>query len=394
MADTYSTRNRFKKPESGAYNNAWAAEINGKIVDMVDESVDGTNAFTLSGTKTLTSANGTTDEARCRVQHITSGTGGTVTIPAVQKAYLVVNEASGAVAFTCGGVQASVPADSTLWVYCNGTDCWVQTAIEYSAALEANYKATSATSLTIGSGTKNLTCTSGKTYQAGDYVKISAQAAPSTKWMYGTVTSYNSSTGAMVAEITEFGTIDTLASWYVSLSGAQGADGDTLPTLSGNAYKTLRVNSAAGATEWVANGWTQIGATVTVTAQATMTISSLDTYTQYQDFLIWFDFTPSGVINCTAQVTVDASTFDVLGSSLYNTSSRVYGFVLLNGAHGVAGHVVGGSTTSAPPRAIALTANNHGSWIGTTETGITAVKFNQGGANTHTGTYKLFGRIA
>ena len=108
---------------AGESLNTWGAPKLNTVISNLAEAVAGTLSFTLSGSKTLTSTNYVQNEARYAVLRITSGTGGTVTIPARSKIYLVSNGASGVVILTAGGVTASVPAGITAWVYCNGTDC-------------------------------------------------------------------------------------------------------------------------------------------------------------------------------------------------------------------------------------------------------------------------------
>lgn len=107
---------------AGENLNTWGAPRLNQVISNLAQSVAGTLSFTLSGSKTLTSTNYVTNEARYAVLNITSGTGGTITCPARSKIYLVVNGASGVVIMTAGGVTASVPAGATAWVYCDGTD--------------------------------------------------------------------------------------------------------------------------------------------------------------------------------------------------------------------------------------------------------------------------------
>src|SRR5512139_3289527 len=57
-------------------------------------------------------ANGATDQARHMILNLT-GTGGTITIPNVDKAYLVKNGASGSVTFTTGSGTTYVSAAGT-----------------------------------------------------------------------------------------------------------------------------------------------------------------------------------------------------------------------------------------------------------------------------------------
>lgn len=102
MPSTYTTNNRLEKQAPGENNNSWGTKLNESTIDMIDEALSGVTAFTLSTTKTLSTANGATDESRPAILNITSGTGGTVTIPNVKKRYFVRNATSGDVIFTTG----------------------------------------------------------------------------------------------------------------------------------------------------------------------------------------------------------------------------------------------------------------------------------------------------
>jgi hypothetical protein len=121
MPSTYTTRNRAEKQAPGENNNSWGSLLNGNMIDMFDQALDGMASYTLSGSKTLSTANGSSDEARCRYQNITGGTGGTVTIPNVEKSYIVRNNSTGAVTFTTGsGTSCSVAAKTAAIVICEG----------------------------------------------------------------------------------------------------------------------------------------------------------------------------------------------------------------------------------------------------------------------------------
>lgn len=117
MTSTATTRNRLEKQGTGDNSNTWGTYLNGSI-DLIDAALDGRTAFALSGSKTLTSANYSADESRERFLDITGGTGGTVTIPAVEKWYIVRNNASGNVVFTTGSgtTQTVAPGSLTLLV--------------------------------------------------------------------------------------------------------------------------------------------------------------------------------------------------------------------------------------------------------------------------------------
>lgn len=137
MADTATTRNRFRKLESGQYSNAWASPQNEDAgSDRIDEALDGRSTFTLSGSKTLTSTNYETDEARMRFFDITSGTGGTVTAPAVEKWGIVRNNTSGDVIWTVGGATtATVKSGNVELTVTDGTSVYAVRTLDYGSSL-------------------------------------------------------------------------------------------------------------------------------------------------------------------------------------------------------------------------------------------------------------------
>lgn len=121
MPSTYTTRNRFEKQAAGENNNTWGIRLNDNVIDLTDFALDGIVAFSLSGTKTLTDEDGAADEARARILNVTGGSGGTVTVPNVEKLYLVRNASSGPVTITTGtGTDATVVAGDIQWVFCEG----------------------------------------------------------------------------------------------------------------------------------------------------------------------------------------------------------------------------------------------------------------------------------
>jgi len=123
MASTATTRNRLEKQGTGENTGTWGSKLNTAAIDLIDAALDGRAAFTLSGTKTLSSTNYVADESRMRFIDITSGTGGTVTVPSLEKWYLVRNACSGAVTFTTGGgTTVAVAAADTALIVCDATN--------------------------------------------------------------------------------------------------------------------------------------------------------------------------------------------------------------------------------------------------------------------------------
>lgn len=121
MPSTYTTRNRAEKQNPGENTNSWGSLLNSNTIDMIDQSLDGMASFTVSAPTTLTNNNGSSDQARCRYLNITGGTGGTITIPNVEKVYIVRNTSSGTLTFTTGsGTTATVPTGQQAVVVCEG----------------------------------------------------------------------------------------------------------------------------------------------------------------------------------------------------------------------------------------------------------------------------------
>lgn len=130
MPSTYTTRNRLEKQAAGENSNTWGIRLNTNVIDLLDFASDGMTSFTLSGSKTLSANDGAADEARARYLNITGGTGGTVTIPNVEKVYLVRNNSSGTVTFTTGsGTTADVAASDIQWVFCEAGNVVRATAV-------------------------------------------------------------------------------------------------------------------------------------------------------------------------------------------------------------------------------------------------------------------------
>jgi hypothetical protein len=123
MPSTYTDRNRLEMQAPGENSDAWGEILNDGVIALLDASLDGMVSFTLSGSKTLSDEDGDTDESRCRFLNITSGTGGTVTIPDVEKWYLVRNNTSGTVTITTGtGTSGDVAAGGWAIVVSTGAN--------------------------------------------------------------------------------------------------------------------------------------------------------------------------------------------------------------------------------------------------------------------------------
>ena len=125
MPSTYTTNNRLEMQNPGENLNTWGAKLNNDTTALIDFSLSGVVALAPSGPVTLSTANGTPDQARAAILNCTGGSGGTLTIPAVSHVYQVRNNCTGGVIFTTGsGVTATVEAGSSATVICDGANCY------------------------------------------------------------------------------------------------------------------------------------------------------------------------------------------------------------------------------------------------------------------------------
>lgn len=121
MTSSFSPRFRLNYQEPGDNLNTWGLVLNAGVFQLLEDAVAKRVAFSLSGAKTLTTANGATDEARCAFLDLTSGTGGTVTIPSAEKIYVVRNGSTGDVTITTGAGGTAIIKSSELGMaVCDG----------------------------------------------------------------------------------------------------------------------------------------------------------------------------------------------------------------------------------------------------------------------------------
>lgn len=86
---------------------------------------------------------------------------------------------------------------------------------------------TSTTSVAVGTGSKSFTTQASKSLLPGLFVQIFDEAAPTTNYMFGSVTSYNSTTGDLVVNVTDTAGSGTYTDWLIVQAGAKGSTGST-----------------------------------------------------------------------------------------------------------------------------------------------------------------------
>ena len=130
MTTQYTPILKLALPVEGELDGSWGDVVNDNITSMVEQAVAGRVVINTWSTNshTLTTANGTTAEARCAMLSLTdSGTqlsaAGTVICPALSKIYIVQNAAGQIITVkTASGSGIAIPNGATAFVFCDGTN--------------------------------------------------------------------------------------------------------------------------------------------------------------------------------------------------------------------------------------------------------------------------------
>ena len=129
MTTAYTPILQLALPVTGELNGTWGDVVNNNITSMVEQAIAGLATINTWTTQshTLTTANGTTDEARCAILQCSGAPGGAATVicPALSKIYIIKNSVTGGYAVTlktASGTGISVPNGGTALLYCDGTN--------------------------------------------------------------------------------------------------------------------------------------------------------------------------------------------------------------------------------------------------------------------------------
>lgn len=226
-----------------------------------------------------------------------------------------------------------------------GNTIWDQITSDPGYALANSFSGTSTTSITIGTGAKTFTTQAGLSFFTGQRLIISSNAN-SANYMFGAVTSYNTSTGALVMSITAVGGSGTLTDWNISISGPPGITGPVSTTGSPASGNLTKFSSATAIT----NG--NLSGDVTTTNTLTTTVAAINGVTVSGTTgtgNVMFSASPTftGTMDCGAFTGIDNADF-ATGAAIRTATSA--GNTLLIQAR----DVDGASFTTF----ITLTANN------------------------------------
>jgi len=129
MPTTYTPILQLALPATGDLNGTWGTTVNDNITSMVEQAIAGLatiNTWT-AASHTLTTANGTTSEARCAILQCSGAPGAAATVicPTASKVYIIKNSVTGGYAVTLktsAGTGVSVANGVTALLYCDGTN--------------------------------------------------------------------------------------------------------------------------------------------------------------------------------------------------------------------------------------------------------------------------------
>lgn len=114
-------------PTTGDLNGTWGTTVNNAITSLLDSAVAGTTTLSVDADVTLTTTNGSTNQARNAIILWTASNGATtryITAPAQSKAYFVINSGTGSVVIRGSGptTGVTIPSGARALVAWNGSD--------------------------------------------------------------------------------------------------------------------------------------------------------------------------------------------------------------------------------------------------------------------------------
>jgi len=127
MASTYSSNLKIELITTGEKATTWGTITNTNLGTALEESIVGSADVSFSSankTISLSNSNASQDARNLRLNltGTTGGTARTLTVPDIEKAYIVNNGCSDAVSIkNSSGAAVSVPAGKTMWVYSTGS---------------------------------------------------------------------------------------------------------------------------------------------------------------------------------------------------------------------------------------------------------------------------------
>lgn len=128
MPSTFTSSLRLVKQATGENSETWGDIFNQQFADLIDTAIAGYTSVALSDAdKTLTAANGSSDEARSMGLNFTGAltAARNVIVPAYNKLYFIKNSTTGGFSITvktAAGTGIEIKNGASATLFCNGTN--------------------------------------------------------------------------------------------------------------------------------------------------------------------------------------------------------------------------------------------------------------------------------
>lgn len=214
MSSQFSTL-KFELIATGEQSGTWGSTTNTNIGTAVQQAIVGMATLTSADFSANLAVLSLTDtnalqNARAICLNIAAGAvsaAGTIEVPAIQKPYLIINNASYAVTIKVNSqTGVSIPSGKTSWVYNTGTD--VQSGSNYLPGATYAFTDSGNTFTAKQTFTGSTTALAELLTNAAEVVTVSATAATGTIPVYATTQSVL------------YYTTNASANWVVNLTGA------------------------------------------------------------------------------------------------------------------------------------------------------------------------------
>lgn len=237
---TFTSRIRLEKQDNGANSGTWGTVLNQNVIDLVDDAVAGYTIVSCSSAITLSSNNGSADQARSAILELqgTLTSSVDITIPSVSKIYFVKNNTSGSYPITlktaATTAKTTVTQGGTGPFICDGTNV-------FTGADTTGLGLGTAATLDFGTGDANLIPVSSADVR---YIPTSTSSTiTSNKVFRGTV--ITSGTNTFTSTTTHSG--ESIFSAHISAtSSATFAGAVGTPIVSLSAATSLALNLSTG----------------------------------------------------------------------------------------------------------------------------------------------------
>lgn len=240
MASTYSSNLKLQLMTTGENSTTWGTVTNTNLGTALEEAIVGSADVTFSsGNETISLSNSNATQAARHIRlNLTGTTGGstrTLTVPDVEKVYIVNNACADAIEVkNSTGSNVSVPAGTSTWVYSTGSNVVDAVTSLTTLAVGGSDVVTESATQTLTNKTLTAPAVTNLTGSLADGVTATTQSASDNSTKVATTEYVDTATGTL-------GTLSTQNSDAVSITGGNVS----VTNLSGNGSGITALNATA-----------------------------------------------------------------------------------------------------------------------------------------------------